>query len=139
MTSALRWGWVLSTTPRPLYSRERPGTHCTGAWVGPRAGLNGCGKSRPPPGFDSSVRPARSESLYRLSYPGRWSDTIAFKTTRWSNHNIGTIMYNHFNQHTSLVSVNTIRMITVVAIVKKLPGLRNICLPEFQIKTGINV
>ena len=47
-----RWGWEVSTTPRPLYPRERPGTHCTGGWVGPRAGLDGCGKSRPPPGFD---------------------------------------------------------------------------------------
>ena len=28
MTSALRWGWVVSTTPRPLSPRERPGTHC---------------------------------------------------------------------------------------------------------------
>jgi hypothetical protein len=45
MTSALRWGWVVSTTPRPLYPRERPGTHCTGGWVGSRAGLDGCGKS----------------------------------------------------------------------------------------------
>jgi hypothetical protein len=25
---------------------ERPGTHCLGGWVGPRAGLDGCGKSR---------------------------------------------------------------------------------------------
>jgi hypothetical protein len=24
-----RRGWVVSTTPRPLYPRERPGTHCT--------------------------------------------------------------------------------------------------------------
>ena len=43
-----RW-WVVSTTPRPLYPRERPGTHCTGGWVGLRAGLEGCGKSRPYP------------------------------------------------------------------------------------------
>jgi hypothetical protein len=35
-----RRGWVVSTTPRPLYHRERPGTHCTGGWVGPRAGLD---------------------------------------------------------------------------------------------------
>ena len=28
------------------------GTHCIGGWVGTRAGLDGCGKSRPPPGFD---------------------------------------------------------------------------------------
>jgi hypothetical protein len=25
-----RRGWVVSLTPRPLYPRERPGTHCTG-------------------------------------------------------------------------------------------------------------
>jgi hypothetical protein len=60
----------LNATPRPLYPRERPGTHCTGGWVGPRAGLDGCGKSRPPTGIRYPDRPARSESLYRLSYPG---------------------------------------------------------------------
>ena len=27
--------------------RERPGTQCIGGWVSPRAGLDGCGKSRP--------------------------------------------------------------------------------------------
>ena len=45
-------GWVLNATPRPLYPRERPGTHCIGGWVGPRACLDVCGNSRPPPGFD---------------------------------------------------------------------------------------
>jgi hypothetical protein len=48
-----RRGWVVSTTPRPLYPREKPGTHCTGGWVGPRAGLYVCEKSRPIPGSDS--------------------------------------------------------------------------------------
>jgi hypothetical protein len=38
---------MVSTTPRPLYPRERPGTHCTGGWMGPRAGLDVCEKSRP--------------------------------------------------------------------------------------------
>jgi hypothetical protein len=38
--------------PAALPPGMRPGTHCTGGWVGPRAGLNGCGKCRPPPGFD---------------------------------------------------------------------------------------
>jgi hypothetical protein len=50
--------------------RERPGTHCIGGWVGPTAGVDGCGKSRPLTGIRSPDRPARSESLYRLSYPG---------------------------------------------------------------------
>ena len=38
---------VFNDTLRPLYPLARPGTHCTGGWVG----LDGCAKSRPPPGF----------------------------------------------------------------------------------------
>ena len=38
-------GWVVNATPRPLYPRQRPGTHCIGGWVAPRAGVDGCGKS----------------------------------------------------------------------------------------------
>jgi len=39
--------------PAALSPEKRPGTHRIGDWVGPRAGLDGCGKSRPPPpGFD---------------------------------------------------------------------------------------
>jgi hypothetical protein len=51
-----------------FYPRERPGTHCTGGWVGPKAGLDRCGKSRPT-GIRSPDHPARNQSLYRLSYP----------------------------------------------------------------------
>ena len=39
------------------------GTRSIGGWVGPRAGLDGCGKSRPT-GIQFPDRPARSESLY---------------------------------------------------------------------------
>jgi hypothetical protein len=49
--------------------RERPGTHFIGGWVGPSVGMDGCGKSRPHR-IRSPDRPGRSESLYRLSYPG---------------------------------------------------------------------
>ena len=59
-----------SHAPAALYPRERPGTHCTGGRVGPRAGLDRCGKSRPPTGVRCPVRPARSQTLYRLRYPG---------------------------------------------------------------------
>jgi len=31
--------WMVNATPRPLYPRERPGTHCVGDWVGPSSGL----------------------------------------------------------------------------------------------------
>ena len=37
--------------PAALYPRERPGTHFTGGWVGPSAGLDGR-KTSNPPGFD---------------------------------------------------------------------------------------
>jgi hypothetical protein len=33
--------------PAVVYPRERPNTHCAGGWVGPRAGLDRCEKSRP--------------------------------------------------------------------------------------------
>ena len=48
--------------PAALYPRERPGIHCTGGWVGPRAGLDRCGKYRSPHrGFDpQTVQPVAS-------------------------------------------------------------------------------
>jgi len=53
--------WMVNATPRPLYPREKDGTYCIGGWVGPRASLDGCGKSRPPPVFDSrTVQPITS-------------------------------------------------------------------------------
>jgi hypothetical protein len=57
-------GWVVNATPRPLYPRERPGTHCIGGWVDPKA------ENLASTWIRSPDRPALSESLYRLSYPG---------------------------------------------------------------------
>jgi hypothetical protein len=54
--------------PAAPYPQERHGTHCTGGWVGLRAGRDRCGKS-PPTGIRSPDRPARRQSLYRLRYP----------------------------------------------------------------------
>jgi len=52
-------GWVVNA--RPLYPGERPGIHFIGGWVGPRAGLDGCGKSCRPQGFDpQTVQPVAS-------------------------------------------------------------------------------
>jgi hypothetical protein len=47
--------------PAVLYPRERPGTHCTGGWVGPRVGLDR--------GLDPRTVQPVAQSLYRLSYP----------------------------------------------------------------------
>jgi len=63
-------GRVFNSAPRSLYLRERdPGTHCIGVRVGPRAGLDGY-ENVAPIWTRTPDRPARSESLYRLSYPG---------------------------------------------------------------------
>ena len=55
---------VVNATPRPLYSPESHGNHCIGGWVGPMAGLDRCGKSRLPPGFDpQTVQPVASRYI----------------------------------------------------------------------------
>ena len=51
-----------------LYPRERPGTHFTGGWVGPRVGLDGRNISSPTVIRSRTVQPV-AQSLYRLSYP----------------------------------------------------------------------
>jgi len=49
---------------------KRHGAHCVGVWVSPRAGLDGCGKSRPQ--WDSIPGPPSPKrvAMYRVSYPG---------------------------------------------------------------------
>ena len=55
--------------PAALLSGKDQVSIVLGGWVGLRAGLDGCGKSRPPTGIRSPDRPDRSEPLYRLNYP----------------------------------------------------------------------
>jgi hypothetical protein len=69
-----RWGWVVNITARSRFTpgERTPGTHCTGGWVDPTAGLDAearrkilcfCRESNP-------GRPVRSQTLYWLSYRG---------------------------------------------------------------------
>jgi hypothetical protein len=52
MTTALEEVRGQRHAPAAFHLWERPGTYCTGDWVGPRFGLDRCGKSRPQTGFD---------------------------------------------------------------------------------------
>jgi hypothetical protein len=52
MTAVLEAGEGSVSRPGRSFPREILGTYFTGGWVDPRAGLEYCGKSRPPPGFD---------------------------------------------------------------------------------------
>jgi len=67
MTAALVGVSGQQHAPTALYPRETPGTHFTGDWVAPGPVWKG-EKARP---HRDSIpdRPARSHSLYRLSYP----------------------------------------------------------------------
>ena len=61
MTTALEEVRGQRHAPAALYPRERPGTHCTGDWVGPRAGLDRVRKISPSLGFDHrTVQPVAS-------------------------------------------------------------------------------
>jgi hypothetical protein len=62
-------GCVVNSTPRPLYPWGRPGTHCISGWMGPRAGMDGCSKSRPPPGFGKQIVPTYLNDFLNFFLP----------------------------------------------------------------------
>ena len=53
-------GWVDNATPRPLYPQVRPGTHCIGGWVDPRAVLTGEENLEPQVFDPRTVQPVES-------------------------------------------------------------------------------
>jgi hypothetical protein len=75
LTSALIGGeWSASHPGRFTPGKRAPRTHWIGSWVDPRAGLDDVEKRKflTLPGLELRPLdcPARSQSLYRLSYPG---------------------------------------------------------------------
>jgi hypothetical protein len=75
--------------PAAIYPRERPGTHCTRGYVDPRDGLDSCGKSRLPLGFDSrTVHSVASRYTDYATRPTRDNARIVYFTD--------TIIDNYF-------------------------------------------
>ena len=60
---------MVSAKPWPVYHSERPVTHSVGGWVGLQVGLVG-EENLAPTRIRTPDHPFRSESLYRLGYPG---------------------------------------------------------------------
>ena len=88
-TLCAKRGWLVCATPLLLYpEKKRPGTFRTRGWVDLGAGMDLSEKSRP---HRSSTpdRLARSESLYRLSYPGR-----RFNVGLGKNARMGSFCFN---------------------------------------------
>jgi len=91
-----RWGG--RSTPRPgrFTPGERPGTRCTGGWVGHSASLDGCGKSRSQLGFDprtvQTVRVTIPTEISRPTHKYKWSrnwQEQKFQNYRCQNFKIG--------------------------------------------------
>jgi len=70
MTNGTRRRWGVSVTPSPLFTPGKDPVPIVqeAVWCH-RAGLDRCGKSRLPPGFDPRTVQPVAQSLYRLSYP----------------------------------------------------------------------
>jgi hypothetical protein len=88
-TSALVGVEFSASRPDRFTPGERaPGTYWIGGWVGPRAGLDDMEKWKllPLPGLELRPlgRPACSQSLYRLSYPGSHIITIIIQNKNYS-------------------------------------------------------
>ena len=74
--------------PAALPPEKRHGTQCIRSWVGPSAGLDGCGKSRLPTGIRYSDCLTRNKCLNRLRYPGRISSLtfVSIRTYKLAKH-----------------------------------------------------
>ena len=83
MTSALEGGEVSVSRPGRSLPRETTGTHCTGDWVGPTAGLDRCGKFRSHRIFFLEKRSLLS--LLKFSY-------IFCKVKQFIQHNVLTAL-----------------------------------------------
>jgi hypothetical protein len=82
LTSALFGGeWSASCPDRFTSEEKAPGTHWIGGWLEPRAGLDDVKKKKflTLPGLQlrSFNRPAHTQQLYRLRYPGSRLNTVA--------------------------------------------------------------
>jgi hypothetical protein len=87
LTSALDWGGQRHA-PAALPTEKRPSTHCIEGWLNPRAGLDGCGKSCPPPGFDPpSVQPVAS----------RYTDWVLLQPTAFEKEMLFFVSCYHYS------------------------------------------
>jgi hypothetical protein len=111
--------WALSFTSCPLYRR---GTHWIGGWVGPRAGLDDVEKIKllTLPGLELRPlgRPARCQSLYRLSCLGSThvrfnvliSGKLRYLATLWSSR----YRISQFLLHMLLSSCNASKLLLIL-------------------------
>jgi hypothetical protein len=77
--------------------RQRPSTHCIGGWLGPRAGLDGCGKSHPH--RDSIPGPSSMRTARWVPEPtdihSEYIILIAFPQQQWLHESASVLRYTY--------------------------------------------
>ena len=77
---------------------KQPGASFTGGWVGPKAGLGACGKSRFPPGFDPrTVEPVARRYIVRYKKNTNILYIVAVINTVWKQK--GNVNFESFTPH----------------------------------------
>ena len=104
---------MISVTLGSLYPLERPGIHCIRGWMGIRAGLDGCGKSRPPTGIRFLDPPASNESLYGLRYPGP-RFIVCITGCLWQSSGLWSPLFRRETSVTSVVGFDRTMLVCVL-------------------------
>ena len=82
--------------PAALPTGKKLGAHCKGGLVGARAGLDRCGKFRPPPGFDHrTVQPVASRYTDWVIPAHLWHSCLTFCLSAGSIRVVGFLMGNY--------------------------------------------
>jgi len=77
-------GWVVNATPRPLTPGKTPGNHCIGGWVCPKAGLDGCRRSRHTPEFDRRTLQPVAKNRHKRNTPSlSWKIILSAHSSNW--------------------------------------------------------
>ena len=114
LTSVLDGGLVVNTTLRPLYSLERPNNLCVGGWECPGSVWTSA-ENLALIRIRFTELPVRSESLYRLRYPGPLSqnrELIKTKHYTWYMIVKYHIKHKAKNIHVLKLHKNVLRGIT---------------------------
>jgi hypothetical protein len=118
---------MVNATSRSLYPRRRPSTHGIRGWVGSRAGLDGCGKYRPPPVFDPwTVQPVVSRYTdFGIRYSKIWR--VATRTS-W-------LQAGLMSQACDLQHINKIFFFAVACTTSYIKKIMDMCLLALYIPT----
>jgi len=107
--------------PAALNPRKRPGTHFTGGWVGPRAGLDGQ-KISSPPGFDpQAVQPVVSRYTDWATRP-TFVQNVQYNLLNMHSGNV--VIYRYMNSRRKILgmSCDSVRILHAINTATRLQG-----------------